>query len=342
MPETQEVTETPTIESTMGEVFDKMNEPEVKEPEAPVEAAEVTSEEETPITDQTPSETPEETETPSIPRPQSWSADVDELWNKLPPESQEFIAKRESESHKKITALGEQAAIAEQYKEIIEKFPGLVGQAPEKEIENLLATKAALLRDPVNSIRWLAQQLNVDLSQIYPQPQSGMDTPEAAQIQALTQHIANLEQRLSETSNRISSREQAELQAREDSLAQSIEKYAEGKDYWDDNFDNEVMTQIIALKQSDPKRALADPMAIVKEAEERATRIIPAVYEKLQEAKQKEAEAKKLAEDKRKADEAKKLASMNVKSTGGSSPKASAKSIEAEMEEVYNRLQATG
>jgi hypothetical protein len=43
-----------------------------------------------------------ETPKPSIkPRPQSWSADLDDWWNSLPPERQDFLSKREGDSTRK-------------------------------------------------------------------------------------------------------------------------------------------------------------------------------------------------------------------------------------------------
>jgi hypothetical protein len=342
-------TPTPSIEDTMGEVFDKLN-PDTRvnraesgkfESKIPVTEGAEPSDTET-VSDQEPTAKAEETASPSIPRPAAWSADRDELWAKLPPEAQEIVAKRESEAHKSITTLGTQAKEVEKYNGVIEKYRAVIGNnEPAAEIDNLFATKAALMRDPVNSIRWLAQQLNINLSQLV--PQIGNDVPEAPHVAALHQEIAQLKQQIYGVQNQFTAQRQAETQAKEQTLAQSIDKFAEDparKESWSE-VEDEVLRQVYAIKAADSSKVTAEPMKVLEEAYEKALKLTPAVQAKLEKAAKDEAAKKAASEAKRKADEAKKAASINVRSSGAS-PRSSSQSMETTMAQVYDRLNATG
>lgn len=346
----------PSIEDTMAQVFEK-NYPDTrverdrstgefksKEPakEEPIQAegAEASDTAE-PVTDQAPAEEPSEPATPAISRPQSWSSDLDEFWASLPPERQEFLSKRESEVHKKISELGQAVKATENVRpqlEQLERVAKIRGVQPGEAIQRFLQADEFLSRDPQAAIQWLAQSYGVDLTRLVSPPQIGSDTPESAHINALTQELTQLKRQLAETSNRITSREQAEMQARENTLTSSIEKYAEGKDYWSD-IENEIVAQITAMKAIDPDKVAGDPMAALKEAEQRAIKLTPKVAEKLEKAAKAEADKKAKEEAAKKAAEAKKLASINVKSQTGSSPKSQFKSFEDEMADIYDRVQ---
>jgi hypothetical protein len=346
----------PTIEDTMAQVYEK-NYPDSRvnrasdtgqfkskeaapvEEAAPAEGAEQVSDTAKQVTDKEAVAAPEETAPPSIPRPQSLSSDVDKLWNELPPEAQKLWAKRESEAHKQITELGQIAKATEPVRPALEQL-GKVAQArgvrPEEAIQRFLEADAFLTRDPAAAIQWLAQSYRVDLSRLAPQ-QASSDTPESAQISSLHQEIAALKQQLYGVVNQITSSEQAEMQAREKTLTESVEKFAEGKDYWSD-IEPEVLHQIHALTMADPARAQSSPLDVLKEAHDRAIKLTPSVAEKLGKAAKAEAEKKAKEEAAKKAAEAKKLASLNVRSTAGSSPKSQFKSFEDEMANVYDRI----
>ncbi len=344
---TPEVTSTP--DDTMAAVFDKhypterVNRAEngkfiSKNPAEGAVTAEPAKEiNQEPVADKLETVTAD-TPTPSTKlRPQSWSADLDEFWNSLPPERQDFFAKREGESHQKITQLGEKASVADKYAAIIDRHKSLIGQnRPEAEIDNLFQTKAALLRDPVGSLKWLAQQLGVDPSQ-FALAQNGEQPAENDQFRSLTQEIAQLKRQLGETTQRLTARERSENDAREQSLASLVDEFKTGKDYWPD-IEGEVLAQIHAIKAAHPNK---DPKEVLQDAHDRAVKLNDEVSNKLTKAKRDKEAADKTAEEKRKADEAKRLASLNTKSSSGSTPKA-AKNIDAELEEIYDKVAARG
>lgn len=348
----------PSIEETMSSVYEK-NYPNTRverdrssgefKSKEPVEAApEVIAEgaEPSDAAPETPQEPTTETvkpeETPAIDMPASWAADRKEVWDKLSPEGKHIVSERESQFQSRLSELGRAVKATEPFKPHLEALDGLAkanGLQSQDALARLVAAGHRLQQDPKSAIQWLAQSYGVDLTQLVPMPQIGSDTPESAHINALTQKISHLERALAETSNRMTAREQQELQAREQTLTSSIEKFAEGKDYWSD-IEGEVLHQIVAIKSADPQKVQADPMAVLKEAEQRAIKLTPKVSEKLAQAAKAEADKKAKEEAAKKAVEAKKLASLNVKSTTGSSPKSQFKSFEDEMANVYDRVTA--
>lgn len=352
-PEPVTIVETPkpTIEQTMEKVYEKnypdsrvtrnaeSGEFKSKEPAKAEEKTEGAETSDSKITQEPTTETVEPETTPAIDMPASWASDRKGIWDTLSPEARQLIADRESQAQSKISELGRAVKATENVKPYLEPLERLAQQrgVPTGEaIQRFMQADEFLNRDPAAAIQWLAQSYRVDLSRLVQPPLAG-DTPESAHINALTQHISRLERQLADTANRITSREQAETQAREQSLTASVEKFAEGKDYWPE-IEDEVYHQILAMKSADPKKVLADPLDALKKAEERAVKLTPKVQEKLEKAAKEKAEAEKKAEDKRKADEARKLASINVKSATGATPKAASKSIEAEMSEIYDRM----
>ena len=347
-----------TIEQTLAEVYDKnypdsrverdkstgeFKSKETKVEEVKSEGAEIdTKSGDTEIeTPQEPTtETVEPEETPAIDMPASWAADRKELWDKLSPDIKQFVADRESQAQSRLSELGRAVKATEPLKPHLEALEGLAranGLQSTDALQRLVTAGYRLQQDPKSAIQWLAQSYGVDLSQLAPSPQIGSDVPESAHINALTQKISQLERVIAETSHRMTSREQQEMAAREQTLTTSIEKYAEGKDYWSD-IENEVLNQIVAIKHADPNKVQADPMAVLKEAEERAIKLTPVVSEKLEKAAKAEADKKAKEESAKKAAEAKRLASINVKSQAGSSPKSQFKSFEDEMTAVYDRV----
>ena len=81
----------PSIDDTMNAVFDKLNPPRETTGQFKSAAPEAAPEQ---VSEQEPVEAKAEPAKPAIPRPQSYSADVDQWWSELPPERQEFLSKR--------------------------------------------------------------------------------------------------------------------------------------------------------------------------------------------------------------------------------------------------------
>jgi len=326
-----------SVEAKMAEVFDRLNPQdrvnrsetgqfESKAPAAP--------EDQTPNEQgQAQTEVKTEPAAPAIAHPQSLPAELRDKWGTAAPELAEWISKREAESHKRITELGETAKYAEQMRPVIDRFRSSVrGQSDAQAVEKLFVANEYLERDPVAGLQWLAQAYGVNLSQLVQQvDQAQQGEPEGA-YRALQAEIANLKRQLADTSNRVMTREQREEQARQESLAKLVEDFAKDKEYWKD-LEDDVLGQVQAVRAREPNLT---PEAILKKAHDQALRINEAVANKLSEAQRKADEAKAEADKKRKADEAKKAASLNVKSSNGASPKKG--NWEDTLREVGNRL----
>lgn len=285
---------------------------------------------------QEPIDTKPEPDKPVIAAPQSWSADKKALFDTLSPEAKEYILQRESEVQKGQSQLGQKASLADKYENVLTRYKHVLTDAPEREIETLLATKEAFQRNPVATFEHLARQLGIDLSR-YGQAQNGEQPAENEQIRSLTQTVAQLQRKLDETHNHLSARERSEQQSREQTLVNLVNDFSKDKDYWPD-IESDVMAQIIAIKSATPDK---DPKEVLKEAHDRALKLNDEISNKLTEAKRKKEAADKAAEEKRKAEEAKRLASLNTKSSSGTTPRA-AKSIDAELEEIYDKVAARG
>ena len=318
---------TSTPEDTMAQVFDKFNpqervtradngkfaskEPTEAKTEIPAEGAETAEPAETESTKEPVAETAEPAK-PVIARPQSWSADLDAKWASLSPDLQEFIAKRESEAHAKISQQGEAVKIAEHFRPHMEPLARIAAQvrAPVGEVLNrFLAADDYLRRDPVAAIQWLANSYGVDLSGY-----ANAQTDPADPVRPLLQKIAGLEQRLNENTQHLVTREQQQFAERASALTRQVEDFAKDKDYWQD-IESEMVSQVQILRNQYPEKSSQE---ILKDAHDRAVKLNDAVHEKLTKA-QREADAKKKAEDdKRKAEAARKAAQLNVKSTASS------------------------
>lgn len=331
----------PSVEDTMGAIYDKHH-PEARvgrengkfvskdkaEGAEPAEPAEITQE---PI-----KEEPEPAK-PVIEFPKAWAADRQKIWDTLSPEAKEYIARRESDAQKGHSQLGEKASRADRYESVINRYKHVLNDAPDKEIESLLATKEAFLRDKQGTFERLAQQLGIDLSQ-YARTSSENAPAETDQIRSLMQEVQGLKRQLGETTNRLTAREQQEQKAQEQSLAKLVEDHSKGKDYWAE-IEPEVLKQIYAIQMVNPNR---NPKEILDEAEKNALKLNDEVSNRLNKAKRDKEAADKAATDKRKADEAKRLASINTKSSSGSTPKAAFTTMAEEMANIYDKVAARG
>ncbi len=336
-------TPNPTPDDTMAAVFDKHYPTErvgrgddgkfvSKNPaEGAVEAE--------PATEITTEPVAAEVETPKAsikPRPQSWSADLDDWWAQLPPERQDFLSKRESESHQKITQLGEKATVAEKYASVLDRYKHVIDGPPDREIEGLLATKAAFRMDPEGTFRQLAQQLGIDLSRFAPR-QDGEQPAENDHYRSLMQRLEQSERRQAELMQRLSARDQQDQQSKEQSLEALVNDFKQGKDHWPE-IEAEIYNQIIAIKTANPNM---EPKAILEKAEKNAIKLNDEVSNKLTKAQRDKEAADKAAAEKKKAEDAKRLASLNTKSSTGTNPKP-AKNIDAELEDIYDKIAARG
>ena len=320
--------------SEMAAVFDRLNPQErVSRSETGQFESKAPPEDSTETQGQTPTETTPEPVKPAISHPQSMPAELRDKWGTVPPELAEWVSKREAESHKRITELGEAAKRGESIQSLVHEYREEFGsRSAEQGFRELLNASRALRQDPVNAIKWLAENSGVDLSSFGQQAQ-GEQGQESGEVRALNAKIAQLERQIADTSNRVTSREQQEEKARYETVEKLSVDFAKDKqDHWSD-IEDDVIDQLMAINAREPNLPPKDKL---EKAYQKALKINEAVSAKLNAAKRTEEAAKAEAEKKRKADEAKKHASLNVKSNNAASPKRG--SWEDTMREVADRI----
>ena len=248
--------------------------------------------------------------------PQSWSAEVTELWNRAPPELKAQIAKREAQAHETITRQGQQlkahepiARLVDQHRQTFERY----GVDPSAGINQLLAANDYLERDPVNAISDLARAYGVEHAFAgRPQGQPQSASPEAAALRA---EIDRLNQQLQTTDQRLNQRDQFEAERHIQSIETQVAEFAKDKPDFAELADD-VEEQILAIKSKNPH---LPPNEVLQKAYERARRVNPEVSARLEAEAKKAEEAKRIAEAKKRATEAKRAAPLSVPSAPSNS-----------------------
>lgn len=314
-----------SLEQSLNAVWDKNNPPRAADGKFAPRDAEANTEQAAPEdaaatepTDQPETKTPEPAQ-PAIAAPVSWSADAKAKWASVPPELQQFIAKRETEAHQAITRMGmERNTLEKQIKEF-EPVHQLLnarkddlarrGINASQAIATLFDAQARLDANPVDGLVQIGLSYGIDLRPVFAGQQSQVDTnsPAIAQIQqkldALEQRNAHLEKIQAERDERERrAQEQAEA-ASQSELSQEIEKFKQDKPYFE-----EVRAMMAALLQGGAAEKL-------EQAYDMAVNAHPEIRQRIQADQRAKEEAARQAEAQKKAEAARKAASVNVRTT---------------------------
>lgn len=274
----------------------------------------------------------------AVQAPNSWSAEHKAHWAKVPPEVQAYIAQRETESHKAISELGKYAKAMESMDRVIEPHAETIkrsGVSVPEYVNHLLAADQWLRRDPVNAMKELARQYNVDLNALAPDPFAGdpQSSAMSAQLQAAWAEIDHLKQMLGDTRSRIEGREASEAQARQSQLTSLVDEFAKDKADWSDLL-ADIESQVIALRRKHPDLTAKE---VLEKAYEHARWGNPTTRERLIAAQQAEAETKRLEAAKQAAATAKRAGGINV---NGAVPQKGQVSFEDDMRSIWRRHHA--
>jgi hypothetical protein len=256
----------------------------------------------------------------AIEAPQSLPDDVKKVWTELPPAHQQWLAKREGEIHKKITADGERLKALSAFEEVLKPLDGRLRQvnAPAHEyVRRLAAADQLLATNGVEGLRQIAQMYGIDvrslLQQPTAQPNQAIDIDSKVQegVQKALQEL-----RVSEKASEI------------DKFRTSLPE-AERADF------DRLESAMTGLAMVNPKQAIADLYKSARRAD-------PELYAKDQAAAKEEA-------DKKAAEEAKKRQAADAKiapfaKRPGAAPVTSAKpgSIWDTMDRVASDIRARG
>lgn len=171
--ETPNSSEAASLETMLASALaESQTESDSPPPETAVDAEETSEQVSTETTAST--ESPPET----IEAPPSLSAEQREEFAKLPPGLQRFIADRHRDMQSDYTRKTEEVAKERvKYQELETAFEpyreqlAVQGTTPAQAAARLLATQNVLMRNPVEGLKWLSQNLGVDLRQLVPQPE---------------------------------------------------------------------------------------------------------------------------------------------------------------------------
>lgn len=282
---------------------------------------------------------PEPPKAPAIPPPNSWSADAKAKWSNLPPDMQQFIAKREAESHAAISDLGSKAKAFDSLHEVIaphlDRIKGY-NEQPATYVRNLFTADQMLERDPAGFIRHVAQLKGIDLASLSDPfaQQDPLTSQWEARERAFQAEIQGLRQQLEQIGQKVVGREQAERQSQLNYYTKMIDDFAATKADWSDIGEQALAFAMQSVQADNPD---LPPQDVIQQAYERARWANPATRQKLLTEQQAEAEAKRLEAAKHAASQAKRAGAINV---NGSMPQKGRASLDDDLRAIYRRNHA--
>lgn len=327
----------PDLDTELSAIYDKANQPRGEDGKFAGKDGEPAEQSAETVSEGKPEGEAGETAQPSIAPPNSLPSELKATWASVPPAMQEHIAKREAETHRAITQLGQQAKALEPFGRLVESNRDVFSNHrrnvdPVDGIHQLLEAQRQLDRDPVASIAHIAKVYGVDLSVFGSQSGEGSNqSPQTASLQA---YIRDLEAKTSNLERLVMTREQREAEAQTTALQNTVEEFLKETPL-DDEIVSDVVAHIEALKITSPHLSQKEMM---KEAYEKALWSNPQRRQALIAKERAETEAKKAAEQAKRAAEAKRAASVNVRSTPGNAKPA--RSLEDELGAIYDKARS--
>lgn len=289
--DTQESPEAAPEESTadrrelLAQQFEQSEAPQ-EAPEAPVEAAEAQDEPDEPPVWEKP--------------PTSWKRDYHEAWGKADPTLRQYVWQREEEMREGIRASLDRASFGEKMQKAIEPYMQTIqglGIEPSAAVQALMQADHILrTAQPEQKQAYLAQ-----LAQQYGVNLGSMDGYQPGPVDP---QIYNLQNELNAVRGEVVGWKQQQEQAQAATLQAEINEFAKTAEFFEDAREN-----MILLLQSGAASNLQD-------AYRKAIRLDDTLFEREQQSRQAEAEAKKRAE----ADKAAKSAKAAAVSVRSSTP----------------------
>lgn len=252
-----------------------------------------------------------ETAPPSIDPPTSWTAEMKAKWATLPPEAREYIANRESESHKAITQMGMKAKALEPFAHVAQKHSDFIqrfGLAPDQAFENLLTAARQLQENPAGFIAHIAKTHGVDLARLI-QGQDG-------QVAQPDPMLLEMRRELSELRQWKAQREREATTQRQQSVESEIEAFAKDKPHWA-ALEDDLLIEVSALRQVNPSAPVSE---LLQKAYDRALYANPETRARILEDQRRADEEKRQKEQEAKAKAAKASASVNVSTKASATP----------------------
>ena len=250
-----------------------------------------------------------------IEAPVSWTAEAKEKFAKLPPDVQTYITQRESEREKLLTQKSTEFSEHQRKYEALEQILAPRRQAlaasyggEAQALNQLFQLSDFADRDPQGFVQWFAQQRGINL-------QNAQPVADDVYVDPVTQQ---LQQKLTSIEQKISTQEQAQIVARQETVRNEIAVFKDEKDeagnlinpYFD-----EVKAEMASLMQTGAAKNL-------KHAYEMAQWANSTVRQKILESQTKAKDSERLDAAKEAAAKAEKAKGVTVKSkkAGESAP----------------------
>lgn len=272
-------------------------------------------------------EAPEPEEEPVWAKPPaSWKKDYHEVWMSADPKMREYAWQREEQMKRGVEPLLSKAQFADAMQEALEPYMDTIrglGMSPDKAVAALAQADHTLRNSPpeqkMQYFMQLAQSYGINLGQAQAQPQQSIDPM-----------VYQLQNELNRVRGEVMGWKQQQEMAQNQQLLNEINDFSAKAEHFE-----EARPTMIQLLQSGVAETLED-------AYDKAIRLDSALFDRVQQARQAEVNAKKAA-DKDRAAKSARAAAVSVRgSTPGTNtaPKATSRRemlMEA-LDEVSTRL----
>ena len=322
----------PSLTEVMSAAYDELSEPEetaeavvaeanIPDPEKTEDEAEVVAAGDETATDDQDETDETEDDTQPLAAPKHWSDEDRKVFEALDAGAQEFLLRRhremEADYTKKTTEVAEQRKAIEPLEQVLAPYRSAWsthGVSDAQAMQRLLQAQASLATNPVQTLQYLAQTYNVDLSQLTPaDTQSDYTDPE---VKALRDEINQLRTHLTQRDTEQSNVQQQTLQQQIDSFANEADT------------DGNVLHPHFATVQNrmaaliNAERQLGNTLTL-KDAYDQAVQLDPTVRVHAESAARKLQEQELEKQAAARAAKARRAAKTNVRSTGagGTKPK---------------------
>ena len=233
--------------------------------------------------------------------PASWKKEVHELWNTADDRLKEYAWQREEQMRKGVEPLLSKAQFADAMNQALEPYMNTIrglGMTPDKAVSALMQADHFLRNAPPQQklayLHQIAQQYGIDMS--------GAIDPNAAQAQNQNLQYAPILNEINNIRGEINGWKQQQEAVQNQALLGEINNFAQKAEFFE-----EARETMIPLLQN----GLADTL---EDAYNKALRLDPELFERVQQAQQAQAEAKKSAELNRAA-KAARAAAVSVRSS---------------------------
>jgi len=252
--------------------------------------------------------------------PASWKKEYHEYWSKADPKIQEYAWQREEQMRKGVEPLLSKAQFADEMKEVIAPYEATItglGLKPSQAVKALMEADYTLrTSSPEQRVAYfqqLAQQYGVNLGGMQAAP-------------AVDQNLYALQNQLAQVRGEVLTWKQQQEQQQNAALLSEINDFAAKAEYFED-----ARPVMVNLLQS----GLASTL---DEAYDKAIRLDPALFERVQSAQQAAEQAKKAAELNRAAKAARAAAVSVRSSTPGTNTAPKAQDRRSMLAEAFDGL----